>query len=298
MRLAPRQLVHVALGPVTECSEKGEMGGEGEMARTELKVVRIARAVGAEVSGIELGAGVSDDDARELRELVRRHGVLVFRGQPLDDVQQIAVGAAFGELHRHPYADTAEHPEIVVATSGDGQYPATVFHTDLTFEGRPPEMAILLRVRGPALGGDTMWASMTAAYDALAPAMQRFLEGLSATHDSTVMFARRGAATGRKVVQATHPVVIVDEVTSQKALYVNRHHTLRVEGLSPWESDHLLVMLYEHIARPEFQVRVRWTSDTVVMWDERLTQHCVVHDYDDERVMHRVTVIGAPPRGC
>jgi taurine dioxygenase len=262
-----------------------------------LKVERLASAVGADVSGIDLGAGLSDDDARQLRVLLRQHGVLVFRGQPLDDTQQIAVGSAFGELHRHPYAETAARPEVVAATSGIGQYPAMELHTDLTFERRPPEIAVLRRVRGPALGGDTMWASTTAAYDALSPAVQRFLDGLVATHDSTVMFAKRGTAKGRKVVQATHPVVIVDEATGRKALYVNKHHTLRIEGLSCWESDRLLSVLFEHIARPEFQVRVRWTSDTVVIWDERLTQHCVVQDYDTERVMHRVTVIGDPPRG-
>jgi taurine dioxygenase len=282
---------------MTGCSEGGEFGGEKERAATKLKVERLAPAIGADVSGIDLGAGVSDDDTRRLRDLLREHGVLVFRGQSLDDIQQIAVGAAFGELHRHPYAETATRPEIVAATSGTGQYPAMEFHTDLTFESRPPEIAVLRRVSGPELGGDTMWASMTAAYDALSPAIQGFLDGLSATHDSTVMFAKRGTATGRKVVQATHPVVIVDEVTGRKALYVNMHHTLRIEGLSRWESDRLLTMLYEHIARPEFQVRVHWTPDTVVMWDERLTQHCVVQDYDTQRVMHRVTVVGDPPRG-
>jgi taurine dioxygenase len=185
----------------------------------------------------------------------------------------------------------------LAVTSGNGQYPAVGFHTDATFERRPPELAVLRKVSGPELGGDTMWASMTAAYDALAPAMRRFLEGLSATHDSTALFGKHASETGRTMVQATHPVVIVDEVTGRKALYVNLHHTARVEGVSRWESDHLLAMLYEHVARPEFQVRVRWTPDTVVMWDERLTQHYAIPDYEGQRVMHRVTVIGGPPRG-
>jgi taurine dioxygenase len=127
--------------------------------------------------------------------------------------------------------------------------------------------------------------------------MQRFLEGLHATHDSTAVFGKHASETGRTMVRATHPVVIVDEVTGRKALYVNQHHTARVEALGQWESDHLLAMLYEHVARPEFQVRVRWTPDTVVMWDERLTQHYAIPDYEGERVMHRVTVLGGPPRG-
>jgi len=231
-------------------------------------------------------------DAQELRNLLREYEVLVFRDQTLDEDQHVAVGRAFGELHRHPFAHLPGWPDILPVPTGDGIYPAAGFHTDATFEERPPSLAVLRHVHGPVVGGDTAWASMTAAYEGLTGPMQRFLSGLHATQDSTAKFPGRSSK-----VQATHPVVIVDEVSGKRALYVNSHHTRRIDELSDAESARVLRMLYEHVGRLEFQVRVRWTPGTVVIWDERLTQHYAIPDYQGQRLMHRVTVLGDAPAG-
>jgi taurine dioxygenase len=215
-----------------------------------------------------------------------------------------AFARQFGELHVHPVlqqmADQG-HPEIVVLES-DASRPivADRWHSDVTFEKCPPLGSILRAVAVPAAGGDTMWASMYAAWDALSDAMQRLLSGLTAFHDGGGFRAIARNEAQKKDLEArqtaVHPVVRTHPVTGRKALFVNSVFTKGIIGMKPAESRALLGFLYEHLATPDFTCRFRWRKDSLAMWDNRCTQHRVLADALPEyRRMERVTLIGDAP---
>jgi taurine dioxygenase len=181
------------------------------------------------------------------------------------------------------------------------------WHTDVTFIETPPLGAVLYARQLPADGGDTLWCNMRAAYEALSPAMRDFLSGLDAVHD----FAR-GFPAKRTVAQAAgadryakaleenppviHPVIRTHPETGEDSLFVNYGFTERIKGLRRNESDALLAMLFDHIKKPEFQVRWRWKENAIAFWDNRITQHYAVNDYlPNRRVMHRATILGDKP---
>jgi len=194
------------------------------------------------------------------------------------------------------------HPEIVVLES-DARRPivAERWHSDVTFEKRPPLGSILRAVAVPAAGGDTLWASMYAAWEALSDAMQRLVSGLTAFHDGGG-FARiaRDDAQREDLASrqsAVHPVVRTHPVTGRKGLFVNSVFTKHIVGMKPAESRALLGFLTRHIETPDFSCRFRWRKDSIAMWDNRCTQHRVVADALSEyRRMERVTLIGDEPR--
>lgn len=276
------------------------------VASTTLSFAPITGNIGAEVSGIDLAAPQSDETIKELDRAVANYGVLIFRDQSLTPEQHRAFGARFGDLHIHPYERNLgpEHPEVIVLDSelyrakGKSSVP---WHADATFEERPPRGSILRAVQLPEVGGDTLWSSMYAAWDALSSPMQRLLDGLHAEHDSTKSFGQRvkegrAAADAKKEMSATtHPVVITHPVSGRRALFVNAVFTTRIVELSPAESDRVLAQLFEHTKAPEFQVRLRWAPGTVAFWDNRATQHYAVGDYVGRRLMQRVTVLGDRP---
>src|SRR5262245_22128117 len=194
------------------------------------------------------------------------------------------------------------HPEIVVLES-DASRPivADRWHSDVTFEKCPPLGSILRAVAVPAAGGDTLWASMYAAWEALSDAMQRLLSGLTALHDGGGFHAIAKDEAQRKDLEsrqrAVHPVVRTHPVTGRKALFVNSVFTKAIVGMKPAESRALLGFLYEHLAALDFSVRFRWRKDSIAMWDNRCTQHRVLADALPEyRRMERVTLIGDAPR--
>ena len=148
----------------------------------------------------------------------------------------------------------------------------------------------------PASGGDTMFASMYAAYDALSQPMQQFLEGLTAVHDGAKVWTRYGLAPSRPFARNEHPIVVVHPETGRKLLFVNRVFTTHVPGLSARESDALLEMLYRHIENPRFMCRFRWQAHSVAFWDNRCTQHQAIFDYFPQRRSgYRVTINGTRP---
>jgi taurine dioxygenase len=258
-------------------------------AKTETwDVQRLTGALGAEIRGISLEkAGATE--AKEIRALLTDHLVLLFPDQHLTPDGHIAFGRLFGELEAHPNLDLdAERPEFfeLRASGGEGAI-ADEWHSDLTCQEHPSVMAILHMVKCPPFGGDTMWSNMYKAYEALSPPMQEFCEGLTALHDAH--------AHGRPENMAVHPVVRVHPVTGRKSLFVNEHFTRRIVELGHQESDALLGFLTRWATSPSFTVRYHWTEGTIAMWDNRCTQHCVLNDFEGERVIQRVTVMGDVP---
>jgi taurine dioxygenase len=231
--------------------------------------------------------------------------VLFYREQAITIDQHKAFARGFGELHVHPVlqmmADQG-HPEIVVLES-DASRPivADRWHSDVTFEKCPPLGSILRAVAVPDAGGDTMWASMYAAYEALSDTMQRLLSGLTALHDGGGFAriakdeAQRKDLASRQT--AVHPVVRTHPVTGRKALFVNSVFTKALVGMKPAESEALLRFLYRHIETPDWSCHFRWRKDSMAMWDNRCTQHRVIADaLPVYRRMERVTLIGDEPR--
>ncbi len=261
------------------------------------------RTIGAEVSGLDLRQPLSDADFAALEKALLEHLVLFFRDQPLDPVEQVALAKRFGEIDIHPFGrHLEEHPCVGLldqtTPKRDG---ANRWHMDSTFMRMPPKVAILRAVTLPRSGGDTNWSSMYAAYDLLSGPIQRALEEMTASHDVSgpLIRAIQGGHSvgGLEDVQAawpplSHPVVCRHPATGRKILYVNSNFTTRIEGVTEAESEMLLRFLFEWVRSPEIQVRFRWEPDSVVLWDNRCTQHFAVADYQERRVMHRVTVAG------
>jgi len=256
--------------------------------QTQLDVARLSGSLGAEVRGLSLAAAGSDE-AEQIRSLLREHLVLFFPDQHLTPDEHIRFGRLFGELEAHPnLALDAERPEFfeLRATGGSGAI-ADEWHSDLTCQASPSVCAILQMKKCPAVGGDTLWANMYKAYDELSPPMQAFCEGLTALHDAS--------PHGRPETKAIHPVVRIHPETGRKSLFVNEHFTRRIVELSQEESDVLLRHLTRWAASTRFTVRYHWSEGTIAMWDNRCTQHHVLNDFEGERAIQRVTVMGDRP---
>ena len=254
-----------------------------------LEVTPLSGSLGAEVRGISL-ATATPPDADAIQSLLMDHLVLLFPDQNLTPDEHIAFGRLFGKLESHPnLVSDAERPEFfeLRAKGGAGAI-ADEWHSDLTCQDQPSVMAILQMVECPSVGGDTMWANMYKAYDALSPAMREFCEGLTALHDAH--------AHGDPTKMSVHPVVRVHPVTGRKSLFVNEHFTRRIVELGHEESDVLLRFLTRWAVNPNFSLRYQWSKGTIAMWDNRCTQHCVLNDFEGDRVIQRVTVMGDEPK--
>lgn len=254
-----------------------------------LDVTRLTGSLGAEIRGIDL-AEVGPREADSIQSLLIEHLVLLFPDQHLTADEHIAFGRHFGKLEGHPNVPgSSERSELFELRASQGAI-ADEWHSDLTCQSQPSVLAILNMVKCPSVGGDTMWASMYKAYDELSKPMQEFCEGLSALHDAH--------PHGKPEVMSVHPVVRVHPVTRRKSLFVNEHFTRRIVELSHGESDVLLRYLTRWASSPRFAVRYHWTAGTIAMWDNRCTQHYVLDDFDEERVIQRVTVMGDEPEAA
>jgi taurine dioxygenase len=257
---------------------------------TLLDVQPLTATIGAVVTGVDLGQPLPDDTMRAIERALHQHGVLFFCDQRLDDVRHVALGAWFGELDVHHSGRNLESDPAVYVLQG---YERDIgWHADVTFSPHPARASVLRAVTVPSVGGDTLWTSTCAAYDELSSAMQRFVDGLHAEHDSSALNRRDPHL---EVLRAEHPVVIDHPWTGRRSIFVNPMFTRRIVELSERESDQVLELLYSQVQRPSHQVRWRWTPDSVAMWDNFATQHFVVVDYDQPRVMHRVTIRGPRP---
>jgi taurine dioxygenase len=275
-----------------------------------LRIKPLSPAIGAVLRGVNLAEPASDDLIGEIRAALLAHKVIFFEEQDFTPGQQRDFAARFGDLHVHPLYDRNDaHPEIMIIDNHvDNPTDNNFWHTDVTFIDTPPMGSILAARQLPPTGGDTMWASMTAAFDALSTPMQRFLEGLEAVHDFSYAFTAQGLAgsqAGRERYEkavaenppVTHPVVRTHPETGERGLFVNSVFTRRIKGLRREESQALMAFLNAHVQKPEFVVRWRWRPGDVAFWDNRNTQHRAVDDFlPHRRVMTRATVLGDRPR--
>jgi taurine dioxygenase len=271
-----------------------------------ITVERITGAIGGRVSGVDLREPLDDGTVAEIRKALLDHEVLFFRDQPITPEQHIRFALSFGELHVPPVRTKhSAWPEVNVLDqmSGRGQG-ADNWHNDNTYVAEPPMGSILHLVKAPSVGGDTCFASMTAAYDALAAPIRRMLDELIAVHDVTKSLTKAVAyghldtdidVMRKQMPPVQHPVVRTHPETGRKALFVNPNSTVRIVDVSEAESDAILNFLYTHVKQPEFQCRVEWDETTVVFLDNRSCQHYAVPDYDERRILHRVTIKGERP---
>jgi len=274
-----------------------------------IEVTPVARALGAVVRGIDISKELAAGELEHLRELLVQHQVLFFRDQPLTPQEQTRFAAHFGTLHVHPiYPVLPELPEIMLIDTHPGFLPDNDnWHTDVTFSQTPPLAGILAAKRIPSAGGDTLWSSMSAAYESLSEPMKRLLDGLTAQHwvaksfpagrwGSDPAFKERYERAVAKHPPVNHPVVRTHPVSKRKGLFVNEGFTTHINELSPAESHAVLAFLYGHVARPELTVRWNWRVNDVAFWDNRVTQHYAIADYlPERRTMHRATVNGDRP---
>jgi len=270
-----------------------------------LKIRRLAGALGAEIAGLDLAQELPDATIAAIRQALLDHQVIFFRDQALTPERQTAFGARFGPLNIHPYvAGMADHPAVmeVVKEPEDRINFGGGWHSDMSFLERPAIGSILYAVETPAFGGDTLFASQAAAFEALSPGLQKTLEGLNAVHSAAREYSAEGhSAQKRKsmaiaeadglVGEYVHPMVLVHPESGRKALYVNPAFTIRIEGWKTRESKALLDFLFEHCRYEGFTSRFSWAPGSVAFWDNRSVWHFALNDYPGQRRhMRRVTV--------
>ncbi len=252
---------------------------------------RLTPRIGAILEGVDLSAELTDAQVADITKALADHQVVFFRNQTLDPASLKAVGAKFGPLARHALKGLPDHPEVrkLHADETSKHVAGEEWHSDMTCATKPPMGSILYLHTLPTLGGDTVFSSMYAAYDALSDRMKSYLDGLTATHDGKLAFGRFDP-TGTYPV-AVHPVIRRHPVTGRKVIFVNPGFTSHINELSKLESDSILNFLYQHCANEYFQVRFTWEPHSVAFWDNRCTQHLAIWDYFPEvRSGYRVQI--------
>ena len=273
-----------------------------------MKIEKITARIGARISDVDMSQPLDAGSVAAIRKAFDDHLVLVFAGQkPMSNEAFLRMGRHFGEIEVPDFqtrASTCAEVMILDQTSPQGQG-ADNWHSDSTYLEDPPMATMLQAHMLPSAGGDTCFSSMYAAYEALSPPMQRFLEGLTSAHGPQRLIERTRAKalytipdSLAKRAPVSHPVIAVHPETGRRLLFVNSNWTLSIDGMSEPESQYLIDFLFEHIKSPEFQMRHRWSVGDVVIWDNRCAQHYAVADYTGERrLMHRIVVLGKTIRG-
>ena len=273
-----------------------------------LQAKQINPNIGAVIEGIDLNHA-DTSLLLEIRQALLQHQVIFFRKQELSAQSQVRLAKTFGTLHIHPiYPAMEDSPEVIVLDSHRQDLRDNdLWHTDVTFSQTPPLGCVLQAIKIPEFGGDTLWASGTAAFNALSKDLKQQLRGLTATHDIRKSFPleRFGTTTAdrerlensfRKNPPVVHPVVRTHPETGAEVLFVNEGFTTQINELNAQESDTLLTLLFEHAVKEEFHLRWKWQEGDVAIWDNRCTQHKALFDYGDaHRIMHRATVNGSVP---
>ena len=277
--------------------------------RSALSIEPVAGALGAEISGVDLSAPLSDDTVAALRRAWLEHLVIFFRDQPLTPAQFLAFARRFGDAIEYPFVKGLDdYPEIIPVLKLEHERVnfGGVWHSDTAYLDVPPMASMLVAREIPPYGGDTLFANMYLAYETLSPGLQAMLEGLRAINSSAKADASRtredrmkdSAREAKKEYVAAHPVVRRHPETGRRALYVNVAHTVRFDGMTEEESAPLLDYLFRHQTRPEFTCRFRWRAGSIAFWDNRCAQHNAVNDYaGHRRLLHRITLAGDIPQG-
>ncbi|WP_085700384.1 TauD/TfdA family dioxygenase [Pseudomonas sp. B26(2017)] len=266
-----------------------------------ITVERITPIIGAEIGGVDLSQPLSDEQLAEIRRAFLENHVVVFRDQHLTVDEHKAFGRLFGELRALPVEDIdGDDPELVVIrANAQSRYVAgETWHTDGTADLAPSMGSMLYVKETPAIGtgGDTLFANMHLVLEMLSPTMQQFLGELTAIHDGAIPW--KGYEAPANLPKNEHPVVVRHPETGRKTLFVNSGFTSHIVQLSGGESQMLLNMLFDLVARePVLSCRVRWTPNSLVFWDNRCTQHHAVWDYfPHSRYGERVTILGTQPK--
>jgi len=267
------------------------------MSYQTIEATPLTPRIGAIVSGIDLTQPLSEIQIEDLHQALADHQVIFFRDQHLEPASLKRVGLYFGKLQIHALKGMPDHPEVrqLRADENSKHVSGEEWHTDMSCATVPPMGSILnIQTLPPMGGGDTLFASMYAAYDALSDRMQAYLEGLTATHDGMLAFGRFDP--DGKYPKAVHPVIRRHPVTNRKVVYVNRGFTSHINELSERESRHILEFLFQHVADPLYQVRFHWEPYSVAFWDNRCTQHFAIWDYyPNVRSGIRVQIEDEPP---
>ncbi len=279
------------------------------MGYKRIRVQPLSPALGAEISGVDLGEPLDDETIAEIRSAFLSHLVIFFRDQSLTPEQYLRFARTVGEPSEYPFVEGMDdYPEIteVIKKKDERVNFGGIWHSDTTYLECPPMGTMLYARVIPTLGGDTLFANMVMAYENLSPGMQRLLIGLTAVNSAEKDVAaatrvdrlrERPREAGETVTVAEHPIVRTHPETGSKALYVNPGHTVRIVGFSEAESAPILDYLYRHQTQPEFTCRFRWRRDSLAFWDNRAAQHYPLNDYHGHRrAMQRITLAGDRPR--
>ncbi|MFT5174007.1 MAG: taurine dioxygenase [Gammaproteobacteria bacterium] len=273
------------------------------MQNDRVEIRPLTRNIGAEIHGVDLREPLDDETFGVVHGALLEHLVIFFRDQEITPEQHVAFGKRFGELHLHPSAPIIDNRPELMKIHADATSPfaeGTRWHSDVSSDIEPPMASILHLTQVPKLGGDTLFASMYAAYDALSDTMKNFLAPLTALNTSDVHVGRYeqvgGGLRRDKHPEAVHPVIRTHPETGRKLIYVNEPFTQHIVGMNKTESDAILNFLYQHNSNPQFHCRFKWERNSIAMWDNRSTQHHATWDYFPEtRSGIRVTVKGDRP---
>jgi len=276
---------------------------------TPFQVKRLAGALGAEIHGVDLAAGLTESLAAQVRQVFLEHQVIFFRDQALTPEQFLRFAQAMGQPIEYPFVKgLAGYPVIIEVKKLEHERSnfGGIWHSDTSYLAQPPMGSMLLAREVPPYGGDTLFASQYLAYENLSEGLRKLLDPLVAVNSSAKADVSRtredriasdGRAEAKKDYESEHPVVRTHPETGRKALYVNVAHTVRFRGMSEEESAPLLQYLHQHQVKPEFTCRFSWQPGSLAFWDNRCVQHNPVNDYHGfRRLMHRITLAGDTPR--
>jgi taurine dioxygenase len=283
---------------------------ERHMHYRTMEVQPISGALGAEIHGVDLAKGLSNEQFAEMCHAHYDYGVIFFRDQDLTPEQHLAFARHWGEININRFFRAVDGYPMIAEVGKEPEQKNNIgggWHTDHSYDVVPAMGSMLYAREVPVAGGDTLFASMYLAYEALSDGLKQTLESLKAVHSSRHVFGanarylRETDLKGRlgnpelATQDAVHPVIIRHPDTGRKALYVNPGFTVQFDGWTEEESKPLLEYLYRHATRPEFTCRFRWQKGSLVFWDNRATWHYALNDYEGQRrLMHRITVEGVP----
>lgn len=279
------------------------------MRNSRIEVLPLSGTVGVEIGNVDVSRPLDGDTLDDMRQALRDHGVIFLRDQHLTPEQHVAFAEQFAPININRFFKHADGYPMIAEVRKEPEQKKNIgggWHTDHSYDQVPALGSVLYAREVPDHGGDTMFASMAAAYDALSDGLKATLEGLSAEHSSRHVFGAKAldARTDMKgrlgnpelaTQDAVHPVVIRHPETGRKTLYVNPGFTTKIAGWTAEESKPFLDMLYKHASRPEFTCRFRWRGGSLAFWDNRATWHYALNDYHGERrLLHRITLEGVP----
>lgn len=282
-----------------------------EASYSRIKVEPTSPALGAEISGVDLSRGIDDETFDEIHRAWLEHQVIFFREQRLTPAEQMAFAERFGELDVYPFMQPLpEHPLVIpIIKEKDTQFNfGGGWHSDMSYSEKPPKATVLYAIEVPSCGGDTLFTSMTRAYEALSGGMQEMLGSLRAVFTASKVHGAAGlydkadhpmkmkSDVAMEEARWLHPVVRIHPETGRKALYIDAPHVERLENMRIHESQVLIDFLNRHATSEPFTTRFRWRAGSLAMWDNRCVMHYALNDYPGERrEMNRITLKGDVP---